>query len=454
MTVNGNVALGGSSLSLFAITPSGADTLVVNGNLSIATGATLQLVAADAVTPGKTINLITASGGITGSYSNVIKPDSVFGFLVQQADSIELVGQFSTDPNFSPPVRRGIDYVNTLLASGQASADLLAAVPILANSSGGSDPGRFAQITPEAYAAASQVVVEDGLALADAGRGHGFTAPPGTVGLFTFGSGLANTRTLGADGDRGTEKARINSYGVVGGIGWAGQSWSIGGFGGYLTNHQNIGSLGATTKADGALAGLHGQWSNGNIGVNATVAYTGGTADTRRSLPDGNASGHYNLHGWVADLRINDAIEVSPNWKVEPSVGATTIRSTRGTVDETGGDAFALGVSRDSDSALFVDGALTFSGGQMADAPIQPYLSLGLRYQAEGRVPHAIGNLDGGAAAGFFADGASRAPLLATATVGADATLSKRLALFGAITGESGDDDRRIGAQAGFRLAF
>ena len=102
MTVNGNVALAAGSLSVFELTSTVSDRLVVNGALSIASGSTLQLVATEAIAPGRSLDLIVASSGITGSFTTVNKPASLFGFVVQSANRIQLLGQFSNDAAFSP----------------------------------------------------------------------------------------------------------------------------------------------------------------------------------------------------------------------------------------------------------------------------------------------------------------------------------------------------------------
>lgn len=174
MTVNGNVGLGANSISLFEITPAASDKLVVNGTLAIAQGATLQIVADQSLTPGQSLDLAVASDGISGSYANVVKPTSLFGYLVQDANTITLRGQFLNDTGYSPQVQGSIAYLNAVLTSGQAAASLLAAVPQLVNAAGVADQAGFAQLTPEAYASATQLTYETGLALAQAGRGSAF----------------------------------------------------------------------------------------------------------------------------------------------------------------------------------------------------------------------------------------------------------------------------------------
>lgn len=452
MTVNGNVSLASTSVSVFEITSTVSDKLLVNGNLSIAQGATLQLTADQTVKPGQTLDLIAVTGGITGSFTNILRSASLFGAVVQDGDSISLLGAFANDPTFTPQVQGSIAYVNSVLMSGQASAGLLSAAAQLATASGTSDAVAFGRLTPEAYASASQLTVEHGLVLADAGRGEAFATHRDTPGLFTFASALAGTGTLGG-GSQGAARARTNSYGFLGGIGWGGSDWSIGGFIGYLDSRQTLGAIDARTDANGVVAGIHGRWSNGGFGLKATIAYDGSDATTRRALPGGTATSDYGLHGWTADTSIDYTMPLGANWIARPSLGVTTIRLSRNRVVETGGNPFLLDVARRRDDAVFVDGAVTLRGGMREDATVRPYLSVGLRYQAEGRTPYALAALGGGGY-GLRAVGASHAPALATGTLGSDIVLSPRLVLFGAVSGEIGDADRRASARTGLRLAF
>ncbi len=455
MTVNGNVALASTSTSLFEITPTISDKLVINGALTIAGGATLQLVSTGTLTPGQSLDLITTSSGITGSFTTVVKPASLFGYVVQDANTIRLLGQFRNDAGYTGQVRNSIDYINGVLTSGQASAALIAAAPLLVGASGGTNAAAFLQVTPEPYAAARQIGVENGLTLADAARGSAFAPTRDTPGVYTFASALSGTRTLGADVARGTARTTVNGYGFLAGIGVAGEGWSLGAFGGWLNGHQTLSGLGARTQADGGVAGVHGRVQRGAVGMKAMVAYDGAQADTRRALPGGTAFGRYDLHSWTADASIDATVPLSDAWTVRPRIGGTAIRTTRDGVAETGGSAFALTVAKQRTTAAFVDGSLTFasavSPGGITTA--RPYLTIGARYQVKGRTPYALAALGGGDL-GLLATGAARAPLLATATLGADIAVTQRLAVFGALSGESGDADHRASARAGVRLAF
>lgn len=177
MTVNGNISLALGSLSLFEFTTTVQDQLDIAGTLSIASGSTLQLTqSGGTLRPGTSYDLIVASGGITGSFSTIQKPDSLFGFIVQRADRIQLLGQFVNDTSFAPQVGRSVAYANTVLQTQPATNALFAVLPALTTSGGGSNAEAFAHLTPEAYASATQVGVGNALALTDIDRGPAFAA--------------------------------------------------------------------------------------------------------------------------------------------------------------------------------------------------------------------------------------------------------------------------------------
>ncbi|MDD1453027.1 hypothetical protein NHF48_022270 [Sphingomonas sp. H160509] len=272
MTVTGNVSLASGSVSLFEITPTIADKLVIDGGLSIASGATLRIVADGAIRPGTSYDLIVASGGISGSYTTIDKTASLFGFVVQRADRIQLLSQFLGDPAFSPQITRSVAYTNAAIQVQPATSTLFAALPSLLTASGASNPLAFAQLTPEAYASATQMGVDQTLSLTDVARGPGFaTSDREDVGVFTFAQGIAQWHTLGADRDEGTAKARTSGYGFLGGIGIGNRDWSVGAFAGYLDSRQRIASLGAATSIDGVVAGVHGRYAASNIRIGASI---------------------------------------------------------------------------------------------------------------------------------------------------------------------------------------
>lgn len=455
MTVNGNVTLAGTSTSLFEITPALADKLVVNGAVAIGQGATLQITATGAIRPGTSYDLVVASGGITGSYTNVLKSDTLFGFVVQRADRIQLLGQFLGDPRFNPQVSRSIAYANATLITQPATSTLFAALPSLLTASGTSDPRAFAQLTPEPYASATQLAVDHALTLTQAARSPAFATTRDEPGAFTFAQTVGQWHTLQGDAAQGSATARTQSYGFLGGLGYGDREWSVGAFAGYLNGRQQIGALGARTRADGIVAGVHGRYgADAGWGFSASLLYDGGEAYTDRALPGaGGATARYNLHSWVSDLAAYYGLEVGNGWSLRPRVGITYVRTTREGVTENGGSAFALAVARDRHVAGFTDAGVTFARSEASDAPFRPFVTLGARYQIEGqRTDARAGYAEGGL--GLTAIGASRAELVGTASGGVAYRLPSGLDIFATAAAQTGRDDHQETISAGVRLRF
>ncbi len=455
MTVNGNVALQSGSVSLFEITPTVSDKLLVNGTLTIASGATLQLAPSGTLRPGTSYDLILASGGITGSYSTIVKPDTLFGFVVQRADRIQLLGQFLGDPAFSPQVSRSIAYANATLAAVPATSALFDALPSLLTASGASNPVAFAQITPEAYASATQIGVDNALALSGVARGAAFGTAGDETHAFTFAQTLGGWHRLGGDPATGTAMAQSRSYGFVGGVGVGNARWSVGGFAGYLNDRQQIDALGARTTLDGVVAGVHGRYlTPGGLGVTASVLYDGGKARTDRALPGAaSANGRYDLHSWVSDVSVSYEFAMASDWTLRPRAGVTYVRTTRDGVAETGGSPFALTVARDRHVAGFADAGLSFARPETSINPFRPFVSLGARYQIEGTRTDAVAGYAGGST-GLEAFGAQRARLVGTAAAGIAYRLPSGLDLFGSVGSQTGRDDHQESVTAGLRLRF
>ena len=457
MTVNGNVALAGGSVSLFELTPTVSDALVVNGAVTIATGATLQIVSSGSLRPGTSYDLIVASGGISGGYANVQKPADLFGFLVQRADRLSLLGQFLGDARFGPQVSRSIDYANATLARQPATSTLFAALPALLTGAGASNPRGFAQITPEAYASATQIGVDQALTLTQAARGPAFATRRDEPGAFTFGQTVGQWHRLGADRTQGTSAAQTRGYGLLAGLGYGDRQWMVGAFGGWLNTRQSVASLGAFTKADGVVAGVHGRYTLASgLGFAASILYDGSNAQTRRALPGmgaNGATGRYDLHGLVGDLSVQYVAALPQGWSLTPRAGITYLRATRTGVAETGGSPFALTVARDRHVAGFADAGVTLGRAETSDAAFRPFVTLGARYQIEGRGTEALAGYAGGGL-GLTAHGASRAPLVGTASAGVAYRFASGLDLFSTASAQTGRDDHQETITTGLRLRF
>ena len=452
MIVNGNVALAGSSTTLFEMTPTVSDALVVNGSLSIAPGATLRITGNRPLTPGVTYELITTTSGIVGSFTTIDKASTVVGFVRQGNRSIDLLGQFVLGGSASGQITQTVNYLNGLLIAGTATSGILAAAPSLLLADGLVNQAAVARLNGEAYASASQIGIENGLAIAAALRTASTSMQGDEAGLFTFGQALGGWRRLPGDASLGTSRANISTYGALAGIGFGNEDASIGAYVGYIDARQQIGALAARTEADGMLAGVIAQGATGGFQIAASLSYDGSRADTDRTLFGGSkVSSHYRLRSWTADLSLGHAFALDQNWTIAPEIGATHISSRRSGVNESGDAVWALDVEARRTKATFLRGALELRGS--AEARISPWLSAGVLHQLSGRRTFATAAYTG-VADGLTVAGVGRSETLATIGAGASLRVSPTAALFFGANSEFGAESSGQRGTAGLRLRF
>ncbi len=452
MIVNGNVALAGSSTTLFEMTPTVSDALVINGSLSIAPGATLRITGDRPLTPGVTYELITTTSGIVGSFTTIDKASTVVGFVRQGNRSIDLLGQFVLGGSASGQITQTVDYLNGLLIAGTATSGILAAAPSLLLADGSVNQSAVARLNGEAYASASQIGIENGLAIAAALRTASTSMQGDEAGLFTFGQALGGWRRLPGDASLGTSRANISTYGALAGIGFGNEDASIGAYVGYIDARQQIGALAARTEADGMLAGVIAQGATGGFQIAASLSYDGSRADTDRTLFGGSkVSSHYRLRSWTADLSFGHAFALDQNWTIVPEIGVTHISSRRSGANESGDAVWALDVEARRTKATFLRGALELRGS--AEARISPWLSAGVLHQLSGRRTFATAAYTG-VADGLTVAGAGRSETLATAGAGASVKVSPTAALFFGANSEFGAESSGQSGTVGFKLRF
>ncbi|MBB3693768.1 hypothetical protein FHY05_002407 [Sphingomonas sp. BK580] len=178
------------------------------------------------------------------------------------------------------------------------------------------DPRAFARITPEAYASATQLGVDQALSLAQVARGGAFATDRAEAGAFTFAQTLGQWHRLAGDAASGSSAASAQSYGFLGGVGYGDRGWMIGAFAGYLNGRQQIDALGARTRADGTVAGLHARYTApAGWGFSGSLLYDGGEARTDRALPGTvAASARYGLHSWISDVSLHHTLAEGGDW--------------------------------------------------------------------------------------------------------------------------------------------
>jgi fibronectin-binding autotransporter adhesin len=453
MTVTGDLSLAAGSTSLFELTPTVSDKLVVSGVVTIAPGSTLKLVGERPLVPGQSLDLIVASGGIVGGYSTIDGAQALNIHLKQSANRLRALGLLSTDTAFSAPVSNVIGLLNTALIDETASPALATAMASLADAATGkSNPAALSKLPPQAYASASQIGVEDGLAVIDATREQARFAPE-TLGLFGFGQALTTRRTLDGDADGGVFKGKMVRTGGFSGVGYGTKDGWVGAFVGYLDGSQRIVDLDVRTNAKSYVFGVQAQANLQAFDLGLTVAHDQADAQTRRTLAGGvTAGGDYKIKSWIGDIHLAYTAVLNADWQVRPRLGASYVRSSRDGVSEQGSNPFVLDVEGGKTNGGFVDGQVEFLGGQSAARRFHPYVSGGFRTRISGGDASAVANWSA-LGTSIRAEGLDRDATTALVGAGFNYDLSRGLTVSATYSGEYGDGGRQA-AIAGLRWAF
>jgi fibronectin-binding autotransporter adhesin len=429
MTVSGNMILASGSTTLFEMTPTISDALIINGSLTVQAGAALDITGTRPLTPGVTYDLITASNGITGNFSTITKAPTVLGFVRQTGNAVQLLGTLQLLNGANPQVVATNSYINSLLLNNTATQGIYAALPSLVESNGFANAPALATLTPEAYASASQIGIDNGLAISSAVRSAS-KAPGGKgQGFFGIGQGFGSWHRLNGNRTDGISDARINNGGFLGGIGFASDSFTATAFGGRIYADQALSPLAAKTNADGTFVGssvdfLHEGWR-----IGASIVWDSSKAVTKRTLYDGgNSSGHYKLHSLTLDGHVGYRFDMGQGgWRLAPQIGVTHIAVKRGGLTETGGSPFALEVAQRRTKATFLDADLELAIN--GDASVRPWLSAGWQHRLDGNAVLATAGFTG-ASGQFTANGAERTRDFAHIGAGVEWSVSKKLDLY------------------------
>lgn len=347
-----------------------------------------------------------------------------------------------------------VGYLNDLLAGGASDA-LVGGISKLLTSSGEADAGALSRLTPEPYAQATQIGTDDALLLTQATRGAALAPYGDDAGLFTFGQALGQWHTLRGYAPAGSANAVGQTYGTIGGLGFADHGWVVGAFGGNLTNRQHVVGRGAQTRVESLITGIHSRYaSKQGFGFSAALVFDGGRARTHRWLPDDRQVwSRYKLNSMTSDLSAFYAADVGHDWTLTPRAGLTYVRTTRGVLNEDGYSVFALDVARERHVAGFADGALSFARSERSNEAWRPYVTLGGRYQLQGQRVRAIGAFDEGDL-DLIGVGASRAALVGTASAGVGYRPSDAIEIFAGAAAQTGRDDHQESITAGVRARF
>jgi hypothetical protein len=302
MTVNGNVTLNSGSTSLFEITPTVSDKLIVNGKLTILSGSTLQIAATTPIKVGTTLDLISATGGVNGTYDTVtgiagtarVLANGDLGLLVQFANPAAIPRRCATP---SP--------MSTCHGRQQRAGRPVPRAERLQDGNGAPIASAFARLTPEPYADAMQIGTETALSLA--GNARRWVRATGGRRISS-----ASARRWAACASSPATRSRASAMPPSTALArWAG--WR-GGRGLCRVGLCRLGRSGSVDRGSGRLDQARGVVGGvaarfgGPTRITLSANYDNAHALTRRVPDAGTISTSYALPSWSFDASISHAL--------------------------------------------------------------------------------------------------------------------------------------------------
>jgi autotransporter-associated beta strand protein len=283
------------TLTIELASPVSFDRLLVGGIATL--DGTLQLVSLNGYDPANdSFAFLTATGGVTGSFSTVISPSAALTPVVTvNANDVTLTFTQTSFTTFAGTPNQ-IANAN----AGQANPGITAALNTVPTA------GQLTQalnaISPQGYEIWSDIAFARAVSLTDR-LSHIYGATPGHDNYY-FQAGQSRNKSAG-DANVGSTDFNSDS-GLVGGDHALSESFTIGAFLEYTETDSGLGSIGSRSEVKSVLPGIRATWNQDAWFANAAVAYGfdhykstrqinfSGTSATASSKTDGRQ--------WIADI--------------------------------------------------------------------------------------------------------------------------------------------------------
>jgi len=410
MNVAGNVAFGpGSTYQVEANAAGQSDRIVATGTATL-TGGTVAVLAQPGTYARVTgYNILTANGGVTGTFANVTSNLAFLSpLLTYSANAVQLTlarndiafSTFAADPN---QVRTANAVQALGLGNGLYNLVL-----------GQTDSGTRTALG----SLATEVHAGVGTAMLDQERGVREAALDRTRSG-AEGSGLWLRGVADWAHSRGGSSLRlgVDRKGVLGGIDGGLGGLRIGAFGGYSDGDLDIRSQSASAKNRTKLVGVYAGWNAGALSLRGGGNWSWHDIDTSRTIAlpgaGGTASASYKARSGQIFGEAAYNLLTGPV-RLEPFAGYAHVRSRSDSFAETGSTG-ALNVRRDRRDADFATLGVRLGGAMPMgpDATLRPSLSAAWQ--------RGWGDLAGATTASFGANSGSF--VLTGAGVGRDSLL-------------------------------
>ncbi|QWT18617.1 autotransporter domain-containing protein [Bacillus sp. NP157] len=289
LTVKGNVDFASDSTLMISGTDSSASRLAVGGHVSIAQGARLVVDAqAAAWVAGQKYDVLTAAGGVTGTFASINGNFAFLNLLVAYSDtgSISFILQRNAaalEEAAATPNQRAVAVAAGALGAGHAVYDRLVTLDAVAARSA------FNSLSGEVHAAAKGVVMDSQRQVRDAVNRHLLDGDLPGSGRADDGHVSTWLSVLGReadyDGNANAAKVDASGSGVLLGADLAvGDDGRVGALLGHAQEHVHERGAGGSADVRSNHFGLYGDLRMDRVRLSGGVVQAHHGIDTRRDV--------------------------------------------------------------------------------------------------------------------------------------------------------------------------
>ena len=356
LSVTGNAVFhSGSAYRIDAAPDGSSDRIAIGGSASLLGGSALALAQGGTWAPSTTYTVLTANGGVNGTFGSV---SSNFAFLtpsLSYTTSAVNLTLLRNDVGFvdigqTPNQRSTAGALDAVGATGPLYSSLVTLDASTARTA-------FDQLSGESYASTKTALIDDSRYVRDAINRHLIGASNGADGAQSSSADGVTAWTSGwgqsGEHDSNGNASRLTDNGgglLVGADVGIGSNARLGAVVGYGENTADVSQLNASARTTGTSLGIYGSTSFGAFALRGGADYAWQDVDSTRHIAFGNysdfVSADYHARTAQAFIEGGYRIDVSQSQQLEPFLNLARVQLQTDGANEGGGTA-ALDVAGD-----------------------------------------------------------------------------------------------------------
>jgi outer membrane autotransporter protein len=376
LSVNGNFAQSSGSTYQAEVDAASAtsDLIRVSGNANIAGGSRLQVVRTGGANygVGTRYTVLSADGGVTGTYTLAGDTQSAFARLIDSYDAnhVYLTAEKTRDiADAGGTPNEGA--VGGAVDSLPGSNSLAGAVTWLPNDAAARDA--LNQLSADIHASTKTALLEDSRFVREAAidrlrdaactpgstmrapqQPHGDCKPEDSAGRAGWAHVFGSWGHIDSDGNASKLKRDIGGF-VVGADTAVGAGWRVGALGGYSRANADTSARNSSSKTDSYHLGAYGGTQWGATALRLGLSNSWNKTDTSRAVAfpgfTGNLSGDYDSTTTQAFAEVGQRIDLG-SAALEPFAGLAHVRLHSDAFSEQGGPAALYGWGDNTDATF------------------------------------------------------------------------------------------------------